>query len=102
MHTKSAVVITLLMVSSLVGACGPDFFAPYVDPDHVYSSFSVELDTKVSKKRNGEIGVADQSVKRFLFVVGQMDKVELLELLNESGAKLLSSIRAKMKSGDDC
>ncbi len=29
MHTKSAVVITLLMVSSLACACGPDFFVGF-------------------------------------------------------------------------
>ncbi len=101
MHTKSAVVITLLMVSSLVCACGKDFFAP--TPRHQgvpgYRGFD-EPDKQPhedSNRRNGETGVVDKLVKQFSSALGKMNRTELEGLLNSSGVKLLLSMKEEMR-----
>ncbi len=85
MHTKSAVVITLLMVSSLACACGPEFFAPQGPAPQTRAH-------TVSKKLDNEKSATDDlAVRRFLTIARKMTRAELLALLNTSGAKLLGN-----------
>ncbi len=93
MHTKFAVALTLLMVSSLACACGSEFFAP-CEADSVYPHQASDAQlAQVSKRRNGETGVDDQSVKQFLGFLKTMKKADLLGLLNKSGVQLLLNMK---------
>jgi len=85
MHTKSAVAITLLMVSSLACACGEAFFAPQGPAPQIRAhTIPKVLD-------NDKSATDDLAVRRFLTIARKMKKAELLALLNTSGAKLLGN-----------